>query len=54
MFIWIILIIIAVFGAIYLDSGFEAARDIIVEIWRELAAQDTVAPKDPPGETTKK
>jgi len=37
----------AVFGAIYLDSGFEVARDIIVEIWRELAAQDTVAPKDP-------
>lgn len=37
----------AVFGAIYLDGGFETARDIIVDIWRELAAADAVAPKDP-------
>lgn len=37
----------AVFGAIYLDGGFDTARDIIVDIWRELAAADAVAPKDP-------
>ena len=37
----------AVFGAIYLDGGFDVARDTIVEIWRELAAADVVAPKDP-------
>ena len=37
----------AVFGAIYLDSGFDVARDVIVDIWRELAAQDIIAPKDP-------
>lgn len=37
----------AVFGAIYLDGGFETARDIIVDIWREIAAADAVAPKDP-------
>ena len=37
----------AVFGAIYLDSGFEAARSVIVEIWRELASVDVIAPKDP-------
>lgn len=37
----------AVFGAIYLDSGFETARNVIVEIWRELASVDTIAPKDP-------
>lgn len=37
----------AVFGAIYLDGGFDAARDVIVDIWRELASLDVVAPKDP-------
>ena len=37
----------AIFGAIYLDSGFDAAKDVIVDIWRELAAADVVAPKDP-------
>ena len=37
----------AVFGAIYLDSGFDAARSVIVEIWRELASVDVIAPKDP-------
>lgn len=37
----------AVFGAIFLDSGFEVARDVIIEIWRELALADAVAPKDP-------
>ena len=37
----------AVFGAIYLDGGFDAARAIIVEIWHDLATADVVAPKDP-------
>ena len=37
----------AVFGAIYLDSGFDAAKNVIVDIWRELAAADVTAPKDP-------
>ena len=37
----------AIFGAIYLDSGFDAAKDVIVDIWRELAAADVTAPKDP-------
>ncbi len=37
----------ALLGAIYLDGGFDAARDIIVDIWRDLAAMDAVAPKDP-------
>lgn len=37
----------AVFGAIFLDSGFEKARDVIVDIWRDLASADIVAPKDP-------
>ena len=37
----------AIFGAIYLDSGFDAAKNVIVDIWRELAAADVVAPKDP-------
>jgi ribonuclease-3 len=37
----------AVFGAIYLDGGFEPARKVIVDIWRDLASVDTIAPKDP-------
>ncbi len=37
----------AIFGAIYLDSGFDAAKDVVVDIWRELAAADVTAPKDP-------
>lgn len=37
----------AVFGAIYLDGGFDAARDIIISIWRDLAALDATPPKDP-------
>lgn len=37
----------AVFGAIYLESGFDVARDVIVARWRDLAAQEIVAPKDP-------
>ena len=36
----------AVFGAIYLESGFDTARDIIVAHWRKLAAAEIVAPKD--------
>lgn len=37
----------ATLGAIYLDGGFDAARNVIVPIWRDLAAADIVAPKDP-------
>jgi ribonuclease-3 len=37
----------AVFGAIYLDGGFDVARHIIVGIWRDLASVDLIAPKDP-------
>ena len=37
----------AIFGAIYLDGGFDAACNVITEIWRDLAAQDIIAPKDP-------
>ena len=36
----------AVFGAIYLDGGFAVANAIIVDLWRDLAAADAVAPKD--------
>ncbi|MBQ0013143.1 MAG: ribonuclease III [Proteobacteria bacterium] len=36
----------AIFGAIYLDGGFVAAQRIITDIWRDLAAADTIAPKD--------
>lgn len=37
----------AVFGAIYIDGGFSVAREIIVDVWRDLASADIVAPKDP-------
>ena len=37
----------ALLGAIYLDGGFDAACNVIVDIWRELASMDAVAPKDP-------
>lgn len=37
----------AVLGAIYLDGGFDAAHTVITEIWRDLAASDKCAPKDP-------
>lgn len=37
----------AVFGAIFIDGGFDAARGIITEIWHDLAAADATAPKDP-------
>lgn len=36
----------ALFGAIYLESGFDVARDVILSAWRELAAAEIVAPKD--------
>ncbi len=36
----------AVFGAIFIDGGFDAAQKIIVDIWGELAAADITAPKD--------
>ena len=36
----------AVFGAIYLDAGFDVVCDIIIDVWRELAAAEIVAPKD--------
>ena len=37
----------AIFGAIYIDGGFESARTVITHLWRDLAARDVVAPKDP-------
>lgn len=36
----------AVLGAVFLDGGFDAARDIIVDLWQELAVADVQAPKD--------
>ena len=36
----------AVLGAIFIESGFDVARSVIVDIWHDLAAADTVAPKD--------
>lgn len=36
----------AIFGAIFIDGGFDAARDVIVNIWRDLAAADATPPKD--------
>ncbi|MBR3782527.1 MAG: ribonuclease III [Alphaproteobacteria bacterium] len=37
----------AVLGAVYLDGGFEDAKTLICDMWRELAAADTKPPKDP-------
>lgn len=37
----------AVLGAIFLDGGFDAARDVIVGLWHDLAAADATPPKDP-------
>ena len=37
----------AIFGAIYIDGGFDVARKVIVDLWRDLAARDIIAPKDP-------
>ena len=36
----------ALFGAIFLESGFDTARAVIAEIWRDLAAAGATAPKD--------
>ncbi len=36
----------AILGAIFLDSGFEAARKVIVDIWTDLAKAEVVVPKD--------
>ena len=36
----------AVLGAIFLESGFEIARGVILDIWTDLAAAEIVAPKD--------
>ena len=36
----------AILGAIFLDSGFESAQHIIIELWRPMAASEIVAPKD--------
>lgn len=36
----------AIFGAIFVDGGFESARDVILSHWRTLAAADAIAPKD--------
>ena len=36
----------AIFGAIFIDGGFDAARTVILAYWRELAAADATAPKD--------
>lgn len=36
----------AVFGAIFIDGGFDVARDIIMRLWRDIASRDVVAPKD--------
>ncbi len=37
----------AVFGAIFIDGGFDVVQNIIVDLWRDLAAADITAPKDP-------
>ena len=36
----------AILGAIFIESGFEAARAVILEIWTDLAAAEITAPKD--------
>ena len=36
----------AVLGAIFLDSGFESARKIIIDLWHEMAESEITAPKD--------
>ena len=37
----------AILGAIFIDGGFDAARNVITEIWHDLALADATAPKDP-------
>lgn len=36
----------AILGAIFLDSGFEVARKIIIDLWHDMAAAEITAPKD--------
>lgn len=36
----------AIFGAIFIDGGFDAACTVITSFWRELASADATAPKD--------
>ena len=36
----------AILGAIFLESGFEIAKNVIYEIWTELARAEITAPKD--------
>lgn len=36
----------AIFGAIFLESGFEVAKNVICEIWSDLAHAEIIAPKD--------
>jgi ribonuclease-3 len=36
----------AIFGAIFLDSGFDVARKIIVQLLNDIATSEIVAPKD--------
>ena len=36
----------AIFGAIFLESGFEIASHVITNIWTDLAAAEIIAPKD--------
>jgi ribonuclease-3 len=36
----------AILGAIFLESGFDIARDVILNIWRDLAAAEITVPKD--------
>lgn len=36
----------AVFGAIFIDGGFDAARDVIMHFWHDLALADATPPKD--------
>ena len=36
----------AVLGAIFLESGFDVARNVVIDIWSDLAAAEIIAPKD--------
>jgi ribonuclease-3 len=36
----------AILGAVFLDSGFDSARKIIVDLWHDMAAAEIDAPKD--------
>lgn len=36
----------AILGAIFIESGFDVAKKIIVDIWRDLASAEITAPKD--------